>query len=207
MTHTNDLPNEFLKASGSDGSLVRRFQLGEQDAATALYRRYAERLEKLAVRNTGNDLAVRFDSEDVVQSVFRTFFRRVQGGAYNLPEGEELWRLLLVLALNKIRKLAAHHRAQKRSVKTTTSPGTELLQQLPGNHEDGLALESLKTVIQEVLSDMTETQQQIVTLRIDGWQLSQIAKETRRSLRTVERVLQTFRSRLRGLVDDPNTDN
>lgn len=186
---------------------MRRFQSGEQDAATALYQRYAGRLEKLALRNTGNDLAVRFDSEDVVQSVFRTFFRRVQGGAYNLPEGEELWRLLLVLALNKIRKLAVHHRAQKRNVKTTTSPGMELLQQLPGNHEDGLALESLKTVIQEVLSDMTETQQQIVTLRIDGWQLSEIAKETSRSLRTVERVLQTFRSRLRGLVDDPTSDN
>ena len=38
---------------GSDSSLVRRFRSGEDDAATKLYKRYAERLQRLAQRNTG----------------------------------------------------------------------------------------------------------------------------------------------------------
>jgi RNA polymerase sigma-70 factor (ECF subfamily) len=66
--------------NGSDGSLIRRFRLGEDDAATQLYKRYAERLHRLAQRNTALDLTRRFDAEDVVQSVFRTFYTTSRTG-------------------------------------------------------------------------------------------------------------------------------
>ncbi len=105
----------------SDRSLLRRFRSGEQDAATEIYVRYARRLQALAARQAGADLASRFDPEDVVQSVFRTFFRRASAGYYEAPAGEELWRLLLVLSLHKVRDLATHHRAQKRDVGRTWS--------------------------------------------------------------------------------------
>ena len=55
--------------SSSDRSLLLRFQEGNQDAATALYVRYARRLQALAKAQTGKQLATRFDPEDVVQSV------------------------------------------------------------------------------------------------------------------------------------------
>src|SRR3954451_20845124 len=186
---------------GSDSSLVRRFRAGEDDAATKLYRRYAERLHRLAQRNTALDLTPRFDAEDVVQSVFRTFFRRVRTGLYDLPAGDELWRLLLVISLNKIRTLAVYHRAQKRSVNTTVAPGAELFSQLEDQNSENLALTSLKLVIGEVLHDLPEVQQQIIVRRIEGGQVDEIAAETGRSKRTVERVLQDFRSRLRGIID------
>src|SRR3954469_22845734 len=153
---------------GSDSSLVRRFRAGEDDAATKLYKRYAERLHRLAQRNTGADLARRFDAEDVVQSVFRTFFRRLRTGLYDLPAGDELWRLLLVISLNKIRTLAVYHRAQKRSVSNTVTPGPELLSQLQDQNSEDLALTSLKLVIGEVLHDLPEVQQQIIVRRIEG---------------------------------------
>jgi RNA polymerase sigma-70 factor (ECF subfamily) len=98
----------------SDGSLVRLIRDGEQQAATDLFLRYSDRLLNLAKSNTSPQLSPRFDPEDVVQSVFRSFFRRVSDGAYDVPPGEELWRLLLVLSLNKVRRLAKFHRAQKR---------------------------------------------------------------------------------------------
>ena len=98
----------------SDRTLLRRFQNGEDDAATALYLRYAKRLQRLAELQTGEELAVRLDPEDIVQSVFRTFFRRAAQGHYEIPDGEELWKLFLVIALNKIRAIAQYHRAAKR---------------------------------------------------------------------------------------------
>lgn len=70
----------------SDASLMRRFRHGESDAATALYLRYARRLHVLARNKTGQDLQSRFDAEDVVQSVFRTFFRRVSDGSYDVRQ-------------------------------------------------------------------------------------------------------------------------
>lgn len=201
MSQANREPNAGDVDEGSDSSLVRRFRSGEDDAATQLYKRYAERLHRLAQRNTGADLARRFDAEDVVQSVFRTFFRRVRTGLYDLPDGDELWRLLLVISLNKIRALAIHHRAQKRSVSATVAPGADLLAQLADQNSEELALTSLKMVIGDVLNTLPEVQQRMIVRRIEGCQVEEIAAETGRSKRTVERVLQDFRGRLRGLID------
>src|SRR3954454_15874075 len=93
----------------SDGSLLERFRRGSQDAATQLYLRYAERLRGLARAQISPLLARRIALDDVVQSVFGSFFRRAAEGFYDVPAGEELWRLFLVLALNKIRGLASYH--------------------------------------------------------------------------------------------------
>lgn len=202
MSQIEQEPLPVGTREGSDRSLLRRFQAGEQDAATALYKRYAQRLQRLAERNTASDLASRFDAEDVVQSVFRTFFRRVKIGHYDLPEGEELWRLLLVISLNKIRSLATHHRAQKRSVSATVAADPQAMSQIADSASSDVALESLQMVVHEVLNDLPEAQQRIILLRIDGCQVEEIAAQTERSKRTVERVLQTFRQRLREIIDE-----
>src|SRR5574341_751939 len=68
------------EAGPSDRSLLRRFRRGEEDAATLLYLRYADRLRALTVAQCSPDLAQRVDADDIVQSVFRTFFRRAAQG-------------------------------------------------------------------------------------------------------------------------------
>ena len=97
------------------------FQGGQPDASTELYLRYAERLHALVVAQSSKDLARRVDAEEIVQSVFRTFFRRASQGHYSVPEGEEMWKLLLVIALNKVRAAGAYHRAAKRDVRQTVA--------------------------------------------------------------------------------------
>ena len=72
----------------SDVLLLNRIRSGDEDAALQLYYRYSEKLLKLASRETPQDLATRFDPEDIVQSVFRTFFRRAATGQYEAPEGD-----------------------------------------------------------------------------------------------------------------------
>lgn len=177
----------------SDRTLLRKLQVGESDAATQLYLRYADRLRVLAGNQLAPDLSTRFDADDVVQSVFRTFFRRVVDGHYDVPAGEELWGLFLVIALNKIRSAAAFHRAGKRDVGRT-----EGLQENPGavRPENQEALLMLQSVIDELLDELPEVHQQIVLLRIEQHRISEIARTTQRSKRSVERILQQFRARL-----------
>src|SRR6516165_9142876 len=135
----------------SDRTLLRRFQTGEADAATLLYLRYAARITSLAWNQRGADLASRFDPDDVVQSIFRTFFRRAAEGHYDVPEGEDLWKLFLVIALQKIRDACSFHRAAKRDVRITRSiqesGGTHA--NLPDQNEIGLA--ELKIVVDDLL--------------------------------------------------------
>jgi RNA polymerase sigma-70 factor (ECF subfamily) len=186
----------------SDRSLLRRFQHGQADASTALYIRYAERLLALATAQSSADLARRADPEDIVQSVFRTFFRRASLGHYTVPDGEEIWKLLLVMALNKVRATGAFHRAGKRDVRRTGGGADfeRAIESLPGRDEEALSF--LRMVVEELLEEFPESHRRMVELRIEGHEVSEIAAAVRRSKRSVERVIQDFRRRLDALIGE-----
>lgn len=187
-------------AESSDHSLIRRFRSGDDDAATQLYLKYARRIQGIAAHQTGDDLKTLVEPEDVVQSVFRTFFRRVSRGDYEAPEGEELWRLLLVISLNKIRANGIRYRAAKRDARLTQHASVDELTAQGSDHE--IALTELKMVINELVAELPESNQAIVRMRIDGFGVQEISDETQRSKRTVERVLQGFRTELLNRIGD-----
>lgn len=181
----------------TDRILLHRVREGESEAATLLYDRYARRLLALAAARAGRDLAPRLDPEDVLQSVFRTFFRRAARGEYDLPDGANLWGLLAVIAVNKVRAKGAFHRAAARDVGVTT--GDESLRDVTADDETALA--DLRMTIDEILDGLPETQRAIVRLRIAGEQVADIARKTGRSKRSVERGIQDFCRTLRGMLE------
>jgi RNA polymerase sigma factor (sigma-70 family) len=179
----------------TDSSLLRRIRRGSQDAATELYLRYAHRLRALVRARCSTELARRIEPDDIVQSVFRRFFARVIQGDYDVPAGEELWGLFLVIALNRIRAAELYHRASKRDVRQSVElPEAALEQQ--GSSDDEAAYTVLHLTVQEGLAAMTPLQRQIVELRVEGYEVAEIAARTARSKRTVERNLQEIRTRL-----------
>jgi len=190
------LPDEL-----TDRELLERFQRGEQLAATALYFRYAPRLFALAQSRCSPALANRLDADDIVQSVFTRFFRRARSGDYQLPMGAELWKLLLVIALNRIRTAEAYHRAGKRDVgATATSAGLE--ESLDAGrrcHNGGDA--HLHLVIHEALERLSAPLRETIELRLQGYEIREIAELTGRPRRTVERLLQEARAELRGALE------
>lgn len=194
--------SESSRENRSDGSLVRLLRNGEQQAATDLFLRYSDRLLNLARNNTSAQLSPRFDPEDVVQSVFRSFFRRVSDGAYDVPPGEELWRLLLVLSLNKVRSLARFHRAKKRSVEATLAGEdyADMVEEF--SVPDPQPRQILEMVVDRILGDLPSSQRDIVERRIQGESVVDIAAHTQRSRRTVERVIKKFRDQISELNDD-----
>lgn len=187
----------------TDRTLMRRFRGGEQDAASELYLRYAKRLRRLATRQTSSDLSMRVSSDEIVQSVFRTFFRRVSKGQYDAAGGEDLWRLLLVIALNKIRSAADFHRAQKRDVRRTRSgDALGFTHCTDSSSDDEVAFTVLKMTVDEVLGQLPEGHAEIVRLRIEGRTLPEISEQTGRAQRTTERVLQEFRKSLLKSIEE-----
>src|SRR3954469_10130191 len=150
----------------SDRSLLRRIQRGQADASTALFLRYAKRLHAIASSQSSEELARRVDPEDIVQSVFRTFFRRAAEGHYTVPDGEEIWKLLLVIALNKIRAVGAFHRAAKRDMRLTS--GGEAYERALESESvhDETALTVLRLVVEELLEGMPMPHRRMIELRI-----------------------------------------
>jgi RNA polymerase sigma factor (sigma-70 family) len=181
---------------------LRRYQGGQPDASTELYLRYAERLYALVVKQSSKDLARRVAAEEIVQSVFRTFFRRAVHGHYTVPEGEELWKLFLVIALNKVRAAGAYHRFSKRDVRQTVGgEAFEYAMESAEGRDEG-ALTVLRMVVEELLEGMPAANRRMIELRIEGYEVAEITEKVRRSKRTVERTLQGFRNRLEALIHE-----
>src|SRR5262245_5216743 len=64
--------------------LLARWRNGDQQAAAVLFHRYADRLVALAKSRLSARLASRVDPEDVVQSVYRSFFVDARVGRYDV---------------------------------------------------------------------------------------------------------------------------
>ncbi len=188
-------------AAPSDRSLLLRVRGGSQDAATQLYLRYANRIRGLTRSRLPADMARLVDVEDIVQSVFGSFFRGASQGYYEVPASEELWKLFLVIALNKIRAKGAYHRAAKRDIRLMA--GSEGLDDYAGaaSGSDEVALAVLQMTIEETLNSLTPHHKEILALRIEGHEVADIAQRTGRSKRTVERILQECRKYLAELLD------
>lgn len=177
--------------------LIHQYRKGEDDAATALYLRYAKQLQSIAEGETSAQMAVRVDPEGIVQSVFRTFFRRVDQGQYDISDPGELWKLLLVMALNKVRATAKSHRAVKRDVSRTVS----LEHSSEAAQDNDQALAVLKMTIAEIVENLPTNDRQIIMMRMEGHEVQDIARECGRSKRSVERILQKFRMRLANEIE------
>ena len=188
-------------ADPSDGSLLRQTRHGDKEAARLLYERYIGRLRALARACHPVDLNGRVDADDIVQSVLGSFYRGVLQGTYDVPAGEELWKLFLVITLNKIRAKGQFHRAAKRDVRQTA--GGEGIDQLPSSlRTDSEATAVLRMSVEEVLDRMPKEHAGILRLRMEDHGVEEISLIVGRSKRSVERILQDGRDRLGKLLYD-----
>ena len=91
-----------------------RMRGGDEAAAREFFERYMPRLVALARARMSEKLAQKLDAEDVVQSVFRSFFIRARDGQYAIERAGDLWSLLATITRHKVLKKAEHFRQQKR---------------------------------------------------------------------------------------------
>ena len=191
----------------SDGRLIHRFREGSEEAAAALFDRYSQRLKTLAQRNLSQAVASRVDADDIVQSAFRCLFQAVRRGSYDLPSGEQLWSLLMVIALNRIRTHEEHHRAAKRDVRKTT--GSESAEREIGDRPARPAAPAalMEMVIAEALERLPAHHRSVIQLRVEGYEVGEIATIVQRSKRTVERILQDAKAQLAKHLEEIESDD
>jgi RNA polymerase sigma-70 factor (ECF subfamily) len=185
----------------SSAMLVTRWRNGDQLAAAELFRRYANRLVGLARAQLSRKVAKRVDAEDVVQSVYRSFFADARDGRYDIQRGGDLWRLLVTITLCKVRNQAKHTGRAKRAVEREQGFGSE--DSLLGIQPDLLArgptpvdAVALTDELEQLMEGLDSSDRRIVELRLQGYKLAEIAVLVQRSQRTVCRVLEEVKQRL-----------
>ena len=184
--------------------LLERFRCGDERAAEALFARYFERLTSLARSRLSARVARRADPEDIVLSVYRSFFVEAREGRFVLGRGGDLWRLLSSITGHKILKRVRHERAARRSIDAEVpidrvAEGRLAGRELEPTPEDALALAE---ELERVFSLLDPFGRRVLELRLQGLQISEIAEDAGRSERTVRRSLAQIRDLMAGRLDD-----
>jgi RNA polymerase sigma factor (sigma-70 family) len=185
-----------MDAPSPIAELVVRLRHGDPQAAEVIFTRYAQRLTHLAEQQLSRKLAARFDGADVVQSVFRTFFRRSARGDFRIDSSAELWRLLVQITLQKTRAYGRRHTAGLRDVTAEAPDGAALLLEAMA-HEPGPAeAAALIDQIQELLRGLPALYCDLLQMRLEGRSVVDTAAQLGVSRRTVHRALHLLQQRL-----------
>jgi len=185
-------------------TLVQRLREGDPAAAGQLFARYAQQLTRLAEHHLSRKLAGRIDGDDVVQSVFRTFFRRRAEGKLHIDSTDKLWHLLVKLTVFKARTEARFHTTAGRDVHREATAGETgwLIDALARDPEPAEAA-TLVDLVESLCRGRPPYYARILELRLAGQSLREIAHELGITRRLVERAILEFRERLKSEMEDP----
>jgi RNA polymerase sigma-70 factor (ECF subfamily) len=182
--------------SSSFAELLTRLRDGDALAAQEIVRRY-ETTIRVAVRTRLTDPALRrrFDSMDVCQSVWASFFVRVSLGQFDLNRPEDLVALLVRMAQNKLAMQARTHNRQRRDVHRAEALGVDGLAELMTG-SDPARIAAGRELLAAVRKEMSADERAIADLRGEGKTWAEIAAklggspEARRKQfsRTVDRL-------------------
>ncbi len=198
--------NDERQAAWSSLVLLEGCRLGDNLAAEALFYRYFERLKALAQRRLPSRLMRRADPEDVVMSVYRSFFVGARAGRFTLTRTGDLWRLLSAITKHKLFRQIRRHMAGQRSLDREVSVDQIEIGLLPAQQQKPSAEETaaFSDELEWIFGHLDATGRRILELRVQGAELAEIAQATSRSHRTVRRVLAQARDLIANRKDDPD---
>ena len=177
-------------------ALMADLRSGGETAAEEIVSEYTAALVAVARRQIGPQLAQRLDPEDIVQSTYRSLFVRMRQGEYELGSGRDLWKLLVTMTLNKVRRQAKFHSAQRRDVHLEAAGTLPLADDANANGPSPSEAAELIDEVQALLADLHDRDRPIVELRLQGYSTAEIAEQTGRAERSIRRVLEQIRRRL-----------
>lgn len=188
-----------MSDSPSFERLLSGIRNGDIDGAgEVVVRRFAGRLVALAAVKISPRLRRRVEAEDVAQSVFQTFFRRLDDGRIEVRDWTSLWCLLARIAVCRICRHADRNAAARRS----QALEEELTPDVPAFDREPDAAEVLmaEELHGRVVADTPEKYRDIVARLLEGATHEEIARELGTSISTVERVHRRLRERLAAML-------
>jgi RNA polymerase sigma-70 factor (ECF subfamily) len=170
------MSNADETGAGSFAELIGRVRAGDGRAAEEMVCQY-EPLVRRAIRVRLEDQRLRrvFDSMDICQSVLASFFLRTASGSYDLQQPQDLVRLLVRMAKNKLAEAARRQSRQKRDRGRTVSGSDELLAGVARPEPTPSRLVAGRELLQKFLSQLSDQERELVQLRGQGLGWAEIA--------------------------------
>jgi RNA polymerase sigma-70 factor (ECF subfamily) len=193
-----------MAAGESFDEVVAGLRAGDPQAAAEVFRRFGQRLLALARSRLDALVRQKEDPEDVLQSALKSFFLRQAAGQFDLDSWDSLWSLLTVITLRKCGLHVRHFRAARRDLRREVPPSEdsaaswEPLAREPTPSEAAV----LGETVTALLRGLEGRDREIVSLALQGYNGREIGERLQRPERTVYRVLERVKKRLRRMEDE-----
>lgn len=190
--------------------VIEQLRRGDSRAAEELFARFAGQLRALVQKKLGWRYRRKFDADDVVQSVFKSFIRLQTAERLSFDSWDALWGLLSLITIRKCSRRLEYLRAACRDIARERS-GHIHVDDLERSRTDLQAFAReptpadaaiLAETIARLLEPLDERERQIATLALQGYGTTEISARVGRSERTVRRVLGRIRDELRSCAED-----
>jgi len=178
--------------------LLRRVRDGDQEAAHELVQRYEPAIRRaVRFRLSDSRLGRLLDSMDICQSVLASFFVRAAVGEYDIQQPEQLLKLLVAMARNKLATQARAQKRQRRDYRRVEPGGLDEAQLAASQTSPSLDVAG-QELLEEAQRLLSPDERKLAELRREGLEWTAIAErlggnpETLRKqlARAVDRVVQ-----------------
>jgi RNA polymerase sigma factor (sigma-70 family) len=185
---------------------------GNSVAAHQLWHHYYDRLIRAARQNLRGQNQGMADEEDIVVSVFESFYRAAENGRFpDLSGRDDLWRLLLTMSARKIVDKRRHDRRQRRGagakVRSIEQPGgeDEAVIQVIGNEPTPDMVLMMTESFEQLLAHLGVGQlRDLAVGKMEGFSNAELAVRFECSERTIERRLHLIREKCQQELMDQN---
>lgn len=185
---------------GGFEDVIRRVRAGDEAAATELVERYQPAIRRaVRIRLSNSTLRSAAESADICQSVFFSFFVRAALGEYELQTPEQLLKLLVSMARNKLTDLVRRQHRQRRDVRRMEARDVERFDPVAADATPS-RLVSAKELLDKVRQGLTAEGRQLADERASGRTWTEMAQDhgetpdalRKRLTRSLDQVLETL---------------
>jgi RNA polymerase sigma-70 factor (ECF subfamily) len=179
-----------------------RLRTGDPAVATEVFQRFASRLIALARSHLDTIIRGKEDAEDVVQSVYKSFFTRFQAGQFELASWNQLWSLLTVFTVRKCADRADYFRAQQRDAAREVALATDSGSSCTAADPEPTPFEAavLAETVERLFRELDADDQPILELSLQGYTAPEISSRLGRAERTVRRLREHVKERLQTML-------
>lgn len=166
--------------SGDDAfrTLIEQVRAGDQQAASQLVRQFEPAIRRaVRMRLTDPRLNRVLDSMDICQSVLASFFVRAAAGQFEMDKPEQLVKLLVTMARNKLLDQARKQQATRRDQRRIEAADAKALEAVAGTSSTPSQVLVGKELLQRVRDELSEEERYLVDQRILGRDWPEIAAE------------------------------
>ena len=194
-------------------TMLSRLKSGDESAASEILERYESQVRLVVRRFLPRVLRSRFDSQDIMQSVWRSFFQKVreeksansgtnpavsEKPVQEFQDSAQLFAFLSRMARNKVIDQYRRETSQKSDVHRQRTMYGESGEDLdpPAPDESPAEVAEAADEYSHWRSLVPEDRQELIDMKADGLSTREIGVKLGISERTVQRVLEDLRQRV-----------